>query len=136
MVRSNIAGVILGKPLEIRVDRQFIKTYLQSLDAYPLNDWVPYHSPSLNMTLRSKPSTLGNVQYAEPDDDIHYTILAMMLLEEQGFTFSKLDVANNHLRNIPYHWLWSCTRQSYYHMVNLSADRPVEEQIDEVSHHD
>ena len=128
---GRIGGVILGKPLEIHIDRQFIKTYLQSLDAYPLNDWVPYHSPSLNKTLRSKPSTLGNVQYADADDDIHYTILAMMLLEEQGFTFSKLDVANNHLRNIPYHWLWSCTRQSYYHMVNLNADRPVEEQIDE-----
>ncbi len=55
----------------------------------------------------------------------------MMLLEDHGFAFSKLDVANNHLRNIPYHWLWSCTRQSYYHMVNLSADRAVEEQIDE-----
>ena len=117
--------------MEIRVDRQFIKTYLQSLDAYPLNDWVPYHSPSLNKTLRSKPSTLGNVQYAEPDDDIHYTILAMMLLEEQGFTFSKLDVANNHLRNIPITGFGQCTRQSYYHMVNLTADRPVEEQLDE-----
>ena len=128
---GRIGGVVLGKPLEIRVDRQFIKTYLESLDAYPLNDWVPYHSPKLKKTLRCKPSTLGNIQYAEPDDDIHYTILGLMLLEEQGFDFSKLDVANHHLRNIPYHWLWSCTRQSYYHMVNLSDDRPVDEQIDE-----
>ena len=54
-----------------------------------------------------------------------------MLVEEQGLNFSKLDVANNHLRNIPYHWLWSCTRQSYYHMVNLTEDRPAEEQIAE-----
>ena len=43
---GRIGGVVLGKPLEIRVDRQFIKTYLESLDAYPLNDWVPYHSPN------------------------------------------------------------------------------------------
>ena len=85
----------------------------------------------LGITLRCKPSTLGNVEYAEPDDDIHYTILGLQLLEEHGFNFSKLDVANNHLRNIPYHWLWSCARQSYYHMVNLTDDRPVTEQIDE-----
>lgn len=128
---GRIGGVILGKPLEMRKDRKFIKGYLESLDAYPLNDWVPHKSPALGVTLRCKPSTLGNIQYAEPDDDIHYTILGLMLLEQHGLNFSKLDVANNHLRNIPYHWLWSCTRQSYYHMVNLSDDRPVEEQIDE-----
>lgn len=128
---GRIGGVILGKPLEMRLDRHFIKQYLESVDAYPLDDWAPHKSPALGFTLRSKASTRGNVRYAEPDDDIHYTILGMMLLEQQGFAFSKLDVANNHLRNIPYHWLWSCTRQSYYHMVNLSAERPVAEQIDE-----
>lgn len=128
---GRIGGVILGKPFEMRIDRKFIKRYLESVDAYPLNDWAPHESEELGVTLRCKPSTLGNVQYAEPDDDIHYTILGLMLLEERGFGFSKLDVANNHLRNIPYHWLWSCARQSYYHMVNLREDRPVEEQIDE-----
>ncbi|MCY3915616.1 MAG: ADP-ribosylglycohydrolase family protein [Chloroflexi bacterium] len=128
---GRIGGVVLGKPLEMRKDRKFIKRYLESLDAYPLNDWVPHESPALGITLRCKPSTLGNIQYAEPDDDIHYTILGMMLLEQHGLNFSKLDVANNHLRNIPYHWLWSCTRQSYYHMVNLTDDRPAEEQIAE-----
>ena len=128
---GRIGGVVLGKPLELHVDRKFIKRYLKSLDAYPLDDWVPYESPALGITLRSKPSTLGNIHYVEPDDDIHYTILGLMLLEEHGFHFTNLDVANNHLRNIPYHWLWSCTRQSYYHMVNLRDDRPVDEQIDE-----
>ena len=128
---GRIGGVVLGKPLEMRLDRKFIKRYLESVDAYPLNDWVPPESPELGFTLRCQPSTLGNIEYAEADDDIHYTILGLMLLEERGFNFSKLDVANNHLRNIPYHWLWSCTRQSYYHMVNLTEDRPVEEQIDE-----
>lgn len=128
---GRIAGVILGKPFEMSLDRQFIKRYLESVNAYPLDDWAPHASPALDFTLRSKASTRGNVRYAEPDDDIHYTILAMMLLEAHGFAFSKLDVANNHLRSIPYHWLWSCTRQSYYHMVNLSDDRPVEDQIDE-----
>ena len=128
---GRIAAVILGKPFEIGVDRKFIKRYLESVGAYPLNDWAPYQSPALGITLRCQASTLGNVRYAEPDDDIHYTILALMLIEKHGLGFSKLDVANNHLRNIPYHWLWSCTRQSYYHMVNLTDDRPIADQIDE-----
>lgn len=128
---GRIGGVVLGKPFEMRVDRKFIKAYLQSVDAYPLNDWVPHHSPKLDQTLRCKASALGNIRYAEADDDIHYTILGLMLIEARGFEFSKLDVAQHHLRNVPYHWLFSCTRQSYYHMVNLSDDRSVEEQIDE-----
>ena len=128
---GRIGGVILGKPFEMRLDRRFIKKYLESVDAYPLDDWAPGEAPALDFKLRNKASTRGNVRFAEPDDDIHYTILGLMLLEQQGFAFSKLDVANNHLRNIPYHWLWSCTRQSYYHMINLSADRPVADQIDE-----
>ena len=128
---GRVAGVVLGKPFEMRLDRKFIKRYLESVAAYPLDDWAPQHSPSLDFTLRCQPSTRGNIAYGEPDDDIHYTILGLMLLEQHGFAFTKLDVANNHLRNIPYHWLWSCTRQSYYHMVNLRQDRPVEDQIDE-----
>jgi ADP-ribosylglycohydrolase len=128
---GRLAGVVLGKPLELHIDRKYIKSYLESVDAYPLNDWVPYESPALGRTLRNKPSTLGNVQYAEPDDDIHYTILGLMLIENHGFNFTRLDVANSHLLNIPYHWLWSCTRQSYYHMVNLTDDRPIDEQIAE-----
>ena len=85
----------------------------------------------IGRTLRNKASTLGNVQYAEPDDDIHYTILGLMLIEKHGLNFARYDVAKGHLDNIPYHWLWSCTRQSYYHMVNMTDDRPVEEQIAE-----
>ena len=128
---GRIGGVILGKPFEMHLDRHDIKNYLESVGAYPLNDRTPHRSEKLDMTLRSKPSTLGNVTYAEPDDDIHYTILGLLLLEKYGFGFSKYDVGKAHLDNIPYHWLWSCTRQSYYHMVNMTEDRADEDQIAE-----
>lgn len=126
------AAVVLGKPFELNLNRLEIKAYLESVDAYPLNDWVPYRSEKLGQTLRNRPSTLGNVQFAEPDDDIHYTILALLLTEQKGLSFTKFDVGNNLLDNIPYHWLWSCGRQAYYHMVNLTDDRPIEEQIAEI----
>ncbi len=35
---GSCAGVILGKPLEMSFDRLKIREYLESLDAYPLND--------------------------------------------------------------------------------------------------
>jgi hypothetical protein len=125
------AGVVLGKPLEMGLNRAQIQEYLESVDAYPLDGWVPYRSEKLGRTLRHPASTRGNIRYVEPDDDVHYTIMALLLVEAKGTGFSRLDVGMNWLRNVPYHWLYSCTRQAYYHLVNMAEDRPAEEQIAE-----
>ncbi len=127
------AGLVLGKPLEVGLTRPEIREYLESLDSYPLEDWVPIRSEKLGRTLRMDclPSAQGHVQFVQPDDDIHYTILSLMLMEQKGLAFTKADVGWNLLDNIPYHWLWVADRQAYYHMVNLSSDRSVEEQVDE-----
>ena len=129
------AAVILGKPLEMQLDRRRIQEYLQSVDAYPLAGWVPYRSEKLNMTTRDDclPSTLGNVYYVQPDDDVHYTILSLLLAEQKGRDFTPLDVGMNWMDNIPYHWFWCASRQIYYHMVNMTDDRPKEEQAREMN---
>lgn len=126
-------AVILGKPLEMGYNRREIMNYLQSLDAYPLTDYVPASSPALGITLREDciPSTLGNVHYVQADDDIHYTILALLLTEKKGLEFTPADVGRNWLDNIPYHWFWCASRQCYYHMVNLDNERSVDEQVAE-----
>ncbi len=127
------AGIVLGKPLEVGLNRLEIREYLESLDAYPLNDWVPMRSEKLGRTLRMDclPSARGHVQFVQPDDDIHYTILSLLLVEQKGLAFTKADVGWSLLNNIPYHWLWFAERQVYYQMVNLTADRSVEEQVEE-----
>jgi ADP-ribosylglycohydrolase len=127
---ARCAGVILGKPLETRLNQVQIKEYLESVSAYPLSDWVP-SSEKPQRTVRATPSTLGNIRYVQQDDDVHYTVLALLLVERKGFDFTKLDVCMNWLSNLPYHWVWSCTRQAYYHLVNMTDDRPKEEQIAE-----
>jgi hypothetical protein len=128
------AGVILGKPFEMGLDRLKIKEYLESTDSYPLDDWVLPRSAKLGMALRQDclASTRGSVQYVEPDDDVHYTILALLLAEKKGLDFTRMDLGQSLLHNIPYEWLWSATRQAYYHLVNLSEDRPLEEQLREI----
>lgn len=126
------AGVVLGKPLELNIDRLKIKEYLESVDAYPLNDWVPYYSKKLNMKIRNPECCRGNVQFVSPDDDTHYTILALMLAEQKGLNFTPYDAGMNYLGRIPYTWVFSATGQSYYHLVNLVHDRPREEQIAEI----
>ena len=118
-------AVILGKPLEMGFNRLKIKEYLESVDAYPLDDWVPARSEKLDITLREDciHSSRGNVRFVQPDDDIHYTILALLLAEKKGLNFNVLDVGMNWLDNIPYHWFWCSSRQAYHHLVNMTDDR-------------
>ena len=115
------AGVVLGKPLEMGWSRDRIESYLRSAEAYPLNDWVPSRSDALGVETRKDciPSTKGNVQYVQPDDDIHYTLLALRLVEKHGLDFSSRDVGTNWLDNTPYHWVWCASRQAYYKMVSI-----------------
>lgn len=128
------AAVILGKPLEMGFSRIQIRDYLESVEAYPLNDWVPARSEKLNITLREDCiySAKGNVKFVQPDDDIHYTILALLLAEKKGMDFTTLDVGMNWLDNIPYHWFWCASRQTYYNLVNMTDDRPKQEQVNEM----
>ncbi len=129
------AGVILGKPLELGWKRQDIREFLEGADAYPLDDWVPAYAAKLDRTLPNtqytRPSTLGNVSCVQPDDDINYTVAALLLAEQKGLDFSQRDICDNWLGNLPFNTIYSCTKQAYYHLVNLREDRPVEEQIAE-----
>lgn len=133
--RGRCAAVALGKPLEMGFSRQKVREYLQSVNAYPLNDWVPAYSPALDLSLREDclPSTKGQVAYMQSDDDIHYTILALLLTEKHGTGFSKLDVGMNWLDNLPYHWFWCASRQAYYHLVNLTDEIPEPEAVEAIA---
>ena len=118
-VLGRIAGVILGKPLESNYNAQTVRQYLIGANAYPLNDWVPAASEGTGMRARGDcwPSTKGHIAYAQPDDDINYTLLALRLAERKGLDFSAADVGYNWLDNVPYHWFWCASRQAYYHLV-------------------
>lgn len=125
------AGVVLGKPIEMGMNRESIERYLRSVNEYPLNDFISPRSEALDMSLRKDclPSTKGNVQYVQSDDDIHYTLLALALAENKGTAFTAEDVGMNWLDNVPYHWFWCASRQAYYHMVNLTEDEDRATQI-------
>lgn len=113
------ASVILGKPLEMGLSKDFIKKYLESVDAYPLNDFVDAYSEKLDYRLRGDCvySTKGNVEFAQADDDIHYTLLGLRFIEIFGFEIEPWKVLKNWADNIPYLWCWCASRVAYYHYV-------------------
>jgi ADP-ribosylglycohydrolase len=113
-------GCALGKPVEVmgfqrdqagRLNgRSQIKQYLVNRDAWPLADYFPSSDTGDGVTLPCPQSQRGTIRYMEPDDDIHYSLVGLKVLEEHGFGFGWIDVARTWLRTLPIHAI--CTAEA------------------------
>jgi len=121
-------GCASGKPVEamgMRVirgeltGRRSIKAYLDAAGAWPLRDYVP--SEAGGEQLPCVPSTLENVAFMEPDDDINYSLIGLMVLEESGPDFGWLDVANAWTNRIPFGGIFTAETQAVLNFWNNSA---------------
>lgn len=121
------AGVVLGKPFEMGMSYKEIREYLESVGQYPITEYGYAYSEKLDKKLREDclPSTKGNVKFVQPDDDVNYTLVGLLLLESKGLDFEKIDVGLNWLDNFSYHWCWCASRVAYYHLVKgeIPVDR-------------
>ncbi len=80
---GRISGYQLGKPVEamsIAQGHDALVDYLKKAEALPLRDYVPVIEGTL--PAQSPAYCKGHLVRSEPDDDINYTVLALILLEE------------------------------------------------------
>src|SRR5690606_5212922 len=114
-------GCALGKPVEIFLGsgnesshRQ--KRYLTAVspDEWPLRDYFPGHSPAESETgsLGCPASTRDQIAFMETDDDIRYTVLGQLLLQERGGDFASADVAHLWLDRLPYTQVFTAEAQA------------------------
>ena len=112
---GRISGCLLGKPLEVysfKKGRAGLLSYLRQADALPLRDYVPFHAGTLDAR-DIKLCCRGHIRRAEPDDDINYTVLALMLLENHGAALTTEDVARAWIRLLPAGATWTAERAAY-----------------------
>ncbi len=110
-----MSGCLLGKPVEVlsfRHGRAGIESYLRANGALPLRDYVPLQEGTI-VDERGRDCCRGHITRAEPDDDIDYTLLALLLLEEEGTGFTTADVARAWLRRLPGGATWTAERAAY-----------------------
>ena len=121
---GRISGCILGKPVEVLSFQQGhdgLSVYLEDMGALPLRDYVPLEEGSLVDEL-GRACCRGHIVRAEPDDDINYTVLALMVLEEKGLAFDTADVARAWLRLVPAGTTWTAERAAYRALLDNMAD--------------
>lgn len=121
---GRISGCLLGKPVEVlsfREGRPGLESYLREAGALPLRDYVPLLEGTLVERL-GRDCCRGHISRAEPDDDINYTVLALLLLEDRGADLRTEDVARAWLRLLPAGTTWTAERWAYRVLLDNMAD--------------
>lgn len=109
-------GCALGQPVEhiclIHQGRLRIKKYLQDRRQWPL-DFYFSATPHKNDEHSIAPDARAareNIQCMPPDDDIHYTLMGLHVLEKHGTDFQWFDVADAWNACLPFAAI--CTAES------------------------
>lgn len=100
---GRVCGCMLGKPFEIDVTLKGIRQALESVGEWPLSDYptekaihaLPIQQGQWPELVRER------IDHVAVDDDINYTILAMLVLESHGRDFTHRDMLTQWLFNLP-----------------------------------
>lgn len=123
---GRVIGNMIGKPVEKGWDRRRLCSYLDAAGAYPLRDYVPLadEADAASLGFQSfRGLTRGRVNGGVRDDDVDYTVLGLMLLEQHGARLTTADVALEWLRRFPVYQLYTAERAAY---TNLVREVPLE----------
>lgn len=137
-------GCALGKPLEYwdylygkdgRPGWENIELWFRGADAWPIRGYTPGHSRAakqygLGLSDWSYVSTSDKIKYMESDDDLRYTILGLLLLEEKGLNFDSWDVGKLWHSRLTYSQVCTAETQAYLNFAqetsHLHGDKPAD----------
>ncbi|NLF29272.1 MAG: ADP-ribosylglycohydrolase family protein [Planctomycetes bacterium] len=118
----SVCGCELGKPLEINATLEFLREKLSAVGEWPIADYVTERA--MAACGRAHPSaavtTRENLAYVVPDDDINYTLLGMLNLEQHGRNFTLRQLADLWLHQLSPGWTWGPERVVLLRMTAAS----------------
>ena len=114
------AGCALGKPVENWPYRD-VRRYAEAAGAWPIADYLPAPEPMPHGFPAFHPSwqrsTRGRLDGMPRDDDLDYTVLALLVLEEHGLSFTPEDVGRAWLARLPFLGVYTAERAAYRNLV-------------------
>ena len=120
------AGCALGKPVEGMgingkdgvIGRKIIRSYLENRNHWPLDHYFSGKDVGDQLKIHCPKSHRENIAYMEPDDDIHYTLIALKILEEYGPDFTWRHVAHTWNQSLPYNVICTAETQAILNYNN------------------
>jgi ADP-ribosylglycohydrolase len=118
---GRISGCQLGKAVEVlsfRRGHAGLTDYLAASGA-PLRDYVVFNGDERGV---HRPSCRGELTRSEADDDINYSLLALILLEQHGLALTTTDVGRAWLRWLPAGLTYTAERAAYATLLSRAAE--------------
>ena len=100
---GRVCGCILGKPIEFDPTMEELRAALEPLGEWPLRDYIPEAAiPLLRAPQPQWPDTVRErIRFVAQDDDINYSIIGMLVLEFFGTGFTKENLRDTWLMQLP-----------------------------------
>ncbi|TMV43577.1 ADP-ribosylglycohydrolase family protein [Paenibacillus mesophilus] len=129
------AGCALGKPLEAwpymggtenNPGWRNVQLWFEGADAWPIRGYTPIESRAekehgLSLASASMRSTREKIRFMETDDDIRYTVLGLIMLEEKGLNFDSFDIGKLWHRRLAYRQVCTAETQAYMNFTHATS---------------
>lgn len=123
---GRISGCQLGKPVELlsmRKGYDALASYLHESNSDPRKGYINYiKDKDDDNKIITKACCAGHLQRSEPDDDINYSLLALMMLEQHGEHLQTIDVARAWLRHLPVGQTFTAERAAYRVLLEKGSE--------------
>lgn len=121
--QGRISGCQLGKPVELlsmRNGHEALADYFDQAGVDELRDYVPLVEDTA--VARHFPGCcLGQFDRTEPDDDINYSVLGLIMLERHGLALQTVDVARAWLQHLPGGIVFTAERDALVTLLSKST---------------
>tara|TARA_Y100001970_G_scaffold37499_1_gene46357 strand:+ start:35774 stop:36847 length:1074 start_codon:yes stop_codon:yes gene_type:complete len=122
---GRVTGCMLGKPIEqmsMRKGPANLENYLDRVKAWPVREYIPF-APDVDDHVEHPAACRDMMSAAIPDDDINYTVISLLLLEEYGPDFTTADVGRIWLRYLPGAMVFTAEREAYAKLLAFAGMR-------------
>jgi len=100
-----------------------LASYLAESNSNPKQGYINYMaSNTFGSTVITKNCCAGHITRSEPDDDINYSLLALMLLEQHGNNLQTVDVARAWLKYLPVGQTFTAERAAYKVLLEQGSE--------------
>ena len=107
-----VCGCVLGKPVECNPTLDELQAAGEKVGEWPVNDYITdgFLEALGRWNGSRSETTRETISWVAPDDDINYTIVGMLMLENHGIDFTRPQLCDAWLHNLPPLWTFGPER--------------------------
>ncbi|MFC5651017.1 ADP-ribosylglycohydrolase family protein [Paenibacillus solisilvae] len=131
---GRLSGCALGKPLESGAFMagtsehpgwRNVQLWFEGAGAWPIKGYTPRHSSAETEGIAiadwSWKSTKEHIAFMESDDDVRYTVLGLLMLEEKGLHWDSWDIGRLWHSRLTYGQVCTAETQAYLNFAQVTS---------------